>query len=101
MRGSLPRAAAYKPGNSDDPTLGERTIESNEGQQGGDVARGRGRIAKTSAIDVTMAKAREYAEAASAALDQVSDRCRSENTDMEPLRQLLKDVAIYTVDRAH
>ena len=97
---TLPVLAAYHAGGSDEQAFWKRTIENNEEQQDGDLERALALIAKTNAIDVTMAKAREYAEAASAALDQVSNACRATNVDMEPLRQLLKDVAIYTVDRA-
>ena len=97
---TLPVLAAYHAGDSDEQAFWKRTIENNEEQKDGDLEMALDLIAKTNAIDVTMAKAREYAEAASAALDQVSDASRTANADMEPLRQLLKDIAIYTVERA-
>jgi octaprenyl-diphosphate synthase len=97
---TLPVLAAYHVGDEEARAFWLRTIENNEEQQDGDLEHALRLIARTGAIDVTMAKARDYAEAASAALERMSDAGRAANPDMEGLRRILKDVAIYTVDRA-
>ncbi|WP_173569537.1 polyprenyl synthetase family protein [Acetobacter conturbans] len=97
---TLPVLAAYHAGDEEDRAFWLRTIENNEEQEEGDLDRAFALIARSGAIDVTLDKAREYAQAASDALDKTSKASRAANADMEPLRQLLKDVAIYTVDRA-
>ena len=98
---TLPVLAAYHAGNKEDQEFWRRTIEdSDDGQQDGDLEHALELIARTNAINVTMDKARNYAQAASDALDRMSKAGLAANADMEPLRQLLKDVAIYTVDRA-
>ncbi|GBR06053.1 polyprenyl synthetase family protein [Acetobacter oeni] len=97
---TLPVLAAYHAGNEEERAFWLRTIENNEHQEEADLERALQLIAATNAIEVTMAQAREYADAACKSLDKVSRTLKKETAHTAPLMQILTDVARYTADRA-
>lgn len=98
---TLPVLAAYHAGTAEDRAFWLRTIESSDEQQvESDLERALQLIADTNAIETTMTRAAEYAEAACKALERVSSTLKAPGPDTVSLQRLLVDVARYTVSRA-
>ncbi len=97
---TLPVLAAYHAGDEEERAFWLRTIENNDEQKEADLGRALELIAKTNAIDVTMARARDYADAACEALDRVSQTMKKTTVHTQPLRQMLMDIARYTATRS-
>ncbi|MBO1359642.1 polyprenyl synthetase family protein [Acetobacter sacchari] len=92
---TLPVLAAYHAGNEEERAFWVKTIEDNESQVDADLDRALDLIAKTDAIGVTMARARDYAEKACQALEGA----RISGGD-DKLAGLLVAVARYTAVRS-
>ena len=86
---TLPVLAAFNAGNEQDRSFWRRVIEDSE-QEPDDLDHALGLIAATDAIGATLRRAADYAERARDALSRFPD---------SRIRQLLGDVAAYTVSR--
>ncbi len=87
---TLPVLAAYNLGSEEDRVFWRRTIEASE-QSEDDLEHALELMARTGAIDATLARASSYAERAKLALEVFAP---------SPMRSCLMDVADYTVSRA-
>jgi len=87
---TLPVLAAFHAGTDEEKTFWGRVIEQNE-QTDEDLPHALDLIARTGAIETTLARASGYAEAAVEALSCFPD---------SPIRRLLIETAAYTVNRA-
>ncbi|AQS87258.1 decaprenyl diphosphate synthase [Neoasaia chiangmaiensis NBRC 101099] len=88
---TLPVLAAYQAADEEGRAFWQRVIEEGE-QTDADLPHALDLIAKTDSINITLARAKRYAEDAVAALSVFPDT---------PVRKLLIDTAFYTVNRVH
>ncbi|AOX19454.1 polyprenyl synthetase family protein [Kozakia baliensis] len=88
---TLPVLAAYRAGNEEDRAFWQRVIETGE-QTDADLPHALELIARTGAIQTTLERATQYAEAAIAALSIFPE---------SEIKTLLVETASYTVSRAH
>lgn len=87
---TLPVLAAYAHASEKDKAFWQRVIEESD-QKEEDLMYALSLIEKSEAIEITLAKAQDYAQTAVKSLERFAD---------SPIKKMLSDAALYTVNRA-